>query len=125
MKTSATLLTVKAGSASVYWSGTVLGRKPCQPECDVIPMRRVGLIHHSDHGVQYFSDIYQNRLEDYGMIALTGSVGDSYDNALAETVEHIRQNSYALILRLTALVSWNKRLCAEFPGGTPAVSTPH
>ena len=56
-----------------------MGRKPCQPECDVIPMRRVGLI-------QYISDIYQNRLEDYGMIASTGSVGDSYDNALAETV---------------------------------------
>ena len=86
MKTSATLLTVKAGSASVYWSGTVLGRKPCQPECDVIPMRRVGLIHHSNHGVQYISDIYQNRLEGYGMIASTGSVGDAYDNALAETV---------------------------------------
>ncbi len=49
-------------------------------------MRRVGLIHHSDHGVQYISDIYQNRLEDYGMIASTGSVGDAYDNALAETV---------------------------------------
>lgn len=43
-----------------------------------------GLIHHSDHGVQYISRVYSQRVEDYGVLPSTGSVGDSYDNALAE-----------------------------------------
>ncbi|OTA27854.1 hypothetical protein B9T39_07720 [Alloscardovia macacae] len=43
-----------------------------------------GLIHHSDHGVQYISRVYSQRVEDYGLLPSTGSVGDSYDNALAE-----------------------------------------
>ena len=45
-----------------------------------------GLIHHSDHGTQYISTIYGTRLNEHGILASTGSVGDSYDNALAETV---------------------------------------
>ncbi len=45
-----------------------------------------GLIHHSDHGTQYISSLYGTRLHEHGMLASTGSVGDSYDNALAETV---------------------------------------
>lgn len=45
-----------------------------------------GLVHHSDHGSQYVSIVYNDKLADHGIIPSTGSVGDSYDNALAETV---------------------------------------
>ncbi|MEK0245696.1 integrase core domain-containing protein, partial [Bifidobacterium mongoliense] len=45
-----------------------------------------GLIHHSDHGTQYISTIYGTRLNEHGILASTGGIGDSYDNALAETV---------------------------------------
>ena len=45
-----------------------------------------GLIHHSDHGVQYLCIRYTERLAEAGMEASVGSVGDSYDNALAETI---------------------------------------
>jgi transposase InsO family protein len=44
------------------------------------------LIHHSDHGVQYVSLRYTDRLAEAGIEASVGTVGDSYDNALAETV---------------------------------------
>ena len=45
-----------------------------------------GLVHHSDRGVQYLSIRYTDRLADAGIAASVGSVGDSYDNALAESV---------------------------------------
>jgi len=45
-----------------------------------------GLIHHSDRGVQYLSIRYTERLEEAGIETSVGSHGDSYDNALAETV---------------------------------------
>ncbi|WAT16074.1 IS3 family transposase [Xanthomonas fragariae] len=45
-----------------------------------------GLIHHSDRGVQYVSIRYTERLADAGIEPSVGSVGDSYDNALAETI---------------------------------------
>ena len=45
-----------------------------------------GLIHHSDHGSQYLSIRYTDRLTENGVTASVGSIGDSYDNALAETV---------------------------------------
>ncbi len=45
-----------------------------------------GLIHHSDHGSQYLSIRYTERLAEAGIDASVGSVGDSYDNALAETI---------------------------------------
>jgi transposase InsO family protein len=44
------------------------------------------LIHHSDRGVQYVSISYTERLAEAGIEPSVGSVGDSYDNALAETV---------------------------------------
>ncbi len=44
------------------------------------------LIHHSDRGVQYVSIRYTERLEAAGIETSVGSVGDSYDNALAETI---------------------------------------
>jgi putative transposase len=45
-----------------------------------------GLIHHSDRGVQYVSIRYTQRLAEAGIEPSVGSVGDSYDNALAETI---------------------------------------
>ena len=45
-----------------------------------------GLIHHSDRGVQYVSIKYTERLAEAGLVPSVGSVGDSYDNALAETI---------------------------------------
>jgi transposase InsO family protein len=48
--------------------------------------RRDGLVHHSDRGVQYLSIRYTERLAQAGIERWVGSVGDSYDNALAETV---------------------------------------
>lgn len=44
------------------------------------------LVHHSDRGVQYLAIRYSERLEEAGVAASVGSRGDSYDNALAETV---------------------------------------
>ena len=45
-----------------------------------------GLIHHSDRGSQYLSIRYSERLAEENIDASVGSVGDSYDNALAETI---------------------------------------
>jgi putative transposase len=45
-----------------------------------------GVIHHSDAGSQYTAIRYRSRLDDVGALASIGTVGDSYDNALAETV---------------------------------------
>jgi len=45
-----------------------------------------GVIHHSDRGSQYLSIRYTDRLAEAGFNASVGSVGDSYDNALAETI---------------------------------------
>ena len=44
------------------------------------------LVHHSDRGVQYLSIRYTERLAEAGIEPSVGSIGDSYDNALAETV---------------------------------------
>jgi putative transposase len=45
-----------------------------------------GVIHHSDAGSQYTSIRYSNNLDDAGALASIGSVGDSFDNAMAESV---------------------------------------
>ena len=45
-----------------------------------------GLVHHSDHGAQYISLVYTTRVGEFGMLPSTGTVGDSYDNAMAESV---------------------------------------
>ena len=45
-----------------------------------------GLVHHSDRGSQYTSIRYSKRLEEAGITSSVGSKGDSYDNALAESV---------------------------------------
>jgi putative transposase len=45
-----------------------------------------GLVHHSDRGVQYLAIVYTERLAAEGAVTSVGSRGDSYDNALAESV---------------------------------------
>ena len=49
-------------------------------------IHRGGLVHHSDRGSQYVSIRYTERLAEAGIEPSVGSVGDSYDNALAETI---------------------------------------
>ena len=50
------------------------------------PVHRGGLVHHSDRGSQYLGIRYTERLAEAGIEPSVGSVGDSYDNALAETI---------------------------------------
>lgn len=57
-----------------------------QAICQRAPSQAEKLIHHSDRGSQYLSINYTERLADAGIDASVGSVGDSYDNALAESI---------------------------------------
>lgn len=50
------------------------------------PVQGGGLVHHSDRGVQDVSIRYTERLAEAGIEPSVGSVGDSFDNALAETI---------------------------------------
>ncbi|CCT60860.1 transposase (plasmid) [Acetobacter pasteurianus 386B] len=56
--------------------------------------------HHSDRGCQYVSIRYTQRLAEAGLVASVGSVGDSYDNVLAETINGLYKTE--LIYRLPA-----------------------
>ena len=55
------------------------------------PASRGGLVHHSDRGAQYVSIKYTERLAEAGIEPSVGSVGDSYDNALAETINGLHK----------------------------------
>jgi putative transposase len=66
-----------------------------------------GLIHRSDRGVQYVSIRYSERLKEAGIEPSAGSVGDSYDNALAETINGLYKTE--LIHRQ----SWKSREAVE------------
>jgi putative transposase len=92
-----------------------------------------GLVHHSDHGVQYLSIRYTERLAEAGIENSVGSVGDSYDNALAETInglyktEVIRRrgpwrNIDAVEFATLEWVDWfnNKRLFGPLGDVSPA-----
>ncbi|WP_313137737.1 IS3 family transposase [Paracoccus jeotgali] len=67
------------------WQGFVLDALE-QALHDRRPVQKAGLIHHSDRGGQYLSIRYTERLAEAGIEPSVGSVGDSYDNALAETI---------------------------------------
>lgn len=91
-----------------------------------------GLIHHSDHGSQYVSLAYHQHLADAGIVESTGSVGDSYDNALAENVNgsykneiiHTRRWADVLEVEIATFewVNWwnTKRLHQALDYRTPA-----
>ena len=96
------------------------------------PTEEDGLVHHSDHGSQYLAFRYTERLEDAYIIPSVGSVGDSYDNALAETINGLykaevihRQTSWRTIqeVELATLkwVDWfnNRRLLGPIGNITP------
>ena len=58
-----------------------------------------GLVHHSDHGVQYVSLVYSTRVEEYGVLPSSGTVGDSYDNAPAERTNNTYKRELVWINR--------------------------
>ena len=53
---------------------------------DALERRPSGTVHHSDKGSQYVSLAYTQRLKEAGLLASTGSTGDSYDNSMAESI---------------------------------------
>jgi len=69
-----------------------------------------GLIHHSDRSCQYLSIRYSERLAEAGIDASVGSVGDSYDNALAETsMACTKLKSFDTAALGRTLMRWNTR----------------
>nr|WP_220541912.1 IS3-like element IS1203 family transposase [Escherichia coli] len=92
--------------------------------------RPSGTIHHSDKGSQYVSLAYTERLKEAGLLASTGSTGDSYDNAMAESInglykaEVIHRKSWKnraeVELATLTWVDWyNNRRLLERLGHTP------
>jgi putative transposase len=92
-----------------------------------------GLVHHADHGSNYLSLVYASRIAELGATPSTGTVGDSYDNALAEAVnglyktELIRQRGPWRTIEQVELATlewvwwWNNhRLHGELSYRTPA-----
>jgi putative transposase len=96
------------------------------------PGADVELVHHSDAGSQYTSFDYSQTLDDHGVQASIGSVGDAYDNALAESfvdsfkTELIRDRVWRtrsqLELAIVEYVAWfnNERLHTSLGGVPPA-----
>jgi transposase InsO family protein len=86
------------------------------------PGADVALVHHSDRGSQYTSGTYTQTLEDHGVLASVGSVGDAYDNALAESfvdsfkteliADRVWQTRTQLELAIVEYIAWfnNDRL---------------
>ncbi len=58
--------------------------------------RPSGTIYHSDKGSQYVSLAYTQRLKEAGLLASTGSTGDSYDNAMAESINGLYKAEYTV-----------------------------
>jgi putative transposase len=92
-----------------------------------------GLTHHSDHGSNYMSLVYTDRIVDLGAKPSTGTVGDSYDNALAEAVNGLyktelirRRGPWRTVEQVElATLGWvwwwnNHRLHSELGYRTPA-----
>jgi len=61
-------------------------QRPAHAPLEEGPGSETGLIHHSDAGSQYLSIRYTERLREAGIEPSVGSVGDSYDNAMAESI---------------------------------------
>ena len=90
-----------------------------------------GLVHHSDRGSQYLALRYSERLGEAGAVASVGSCGDSYDNALAETVnglfktELIRRHKPWRTIEAVELATlgwvdwWNERRLHSAIGNVP------
>ncbi len=102
------------------------------------PVRQAGLVHHSDRGVQYVSIRYTERLAEAGIEPSVGSVGDSYDNALAETINGLYKtevihrcgpwrNFEAVEMATLEWVDWfnNRRLLEPIGNIPPAEAEAH
>jgi transposase InsO family protein len=63
-----------------------------------------GMIHHSDHGVQYTSSTYLATLSDHAILPSMGQIGNCYDNAFAERVIGTLKGEYRLEERLVDLL---------------------
>lgn len=48
-----------------------------------------GLIHHADHGSNYMAVVYMDRIQELGEVPSTGSVDDSFDNAMVEAINNL------------------------------------
>ncbi len=80
-----------------------------QAICQRAPSEAGSLIHHSDRGSQYLSIKYTERLAEAGIDTSVGSVGDSYDNALAESIIGLFKSEVINFLspwKSTARVEW-------------------
>lgn len=80
-----------------------------QAICQRAPSEADKLIHHSDRGSQYLSIRYTERLAEAGIDTSVGSVGDSYDNALAESIICLFKTEVINFLgqwKSTAQVEW-------------------
>ena len=60
------------------------------------PNSLAGLVHHSDHGVQYTAYTYRDVLTNHRIVSSMGEVGNAYDNALAERMNGILKLEYGL-----------------------------
>ena len=60
------------------------------------PPELEGLVHHSDHGVQYTAHTYRDTLTEHKMLSSMGEVGNCYENALAERMNGILKCEYGL-----------------------------
>ena len=92
-----------------------------------------GLVHHSDRGVQYLAIRYTERLADAGAVNSVGSKGDSYDNALAESVNGLykaelirRRRSWRTLEEVELATAewvdwWNHRRLHSACGNIPPV----
>ena len=91
------------------------------------------LVHHADHGSNYLSLVYTERISELGITPSTGTIGDSYDNALAEAVNGLfktelirRRGPWKTVEQLEiATLEWvwwwnNQRLHGELEMHTPA-----
>ena len=92
-----------------------------------------GLTHHSDHGSNYMAMVYTDRVLELGAKPSTGTVGDSYDNALAEAINNLyktelihQQGPWRTVEQVElATLEWvwwwnNQRLHGELGMRTPA-----
>ena len=96
------------------------------------PGANVELVHHSDAGSQYTSFDYSQTLDDHGLLASIGTVGDCYDNAMAESFvdsfktelirDRVWQTRSQLELAIVEYVAWfnNERLHTSLGGIPPA-----
>ena len=92
----------------------------------------LALVHHSDRGSQYTSFDYTQELSDHGVLASVGSVGDAYDNAMAESfvdsfkteliADRIWRTRSQLELAVVEYISWfnQDRLHASLDDVPPA-----